>query len=106
MRPIDADKLKAHYAWWGSEGASEEMQENKKTFDTIIGLQPTVEAEPIKHGVWIKRYTDGFCNGVRNYEMICPFCDYSYLDNHIGLIVPEYFNYCPNCGAKLDGKEN
>lgn len=46
MRPIDADKLKAHYAWWGSEGASEEMQENKKTFDTIIGLQPTVEVEP------------------------------------------------------------
>lgn len=49
MRLIDADKLKKHYAWWGAESASEEMKENKKIFDTIIDLQPTVEAEPIRH---------------------------------------------------------
>ena len=53
MRPRDADKLKAHYGWWGGEGASEEMQENKKTFDTIIGLQPTLDAELIRHWEWI-----------------------------------------------------
>lgn len=29
---IDADKLKAHYAWWDNE--------DKKIFDTIIDLQP------------------------------------------------------------------
>lgn len=53
MRLIDADKLKAHYSWRGSEGASEEMQEYKRTFDTIIDLQPTVEAKPITHVRWI-----------------------------------------------------
>ena len=29
---IDADKLKAHYAWWENE--------DKKIFDTIVDLQP------------------------------------------------------------------
>ncbi len=43
MRLIDADKLKAHYAWW--EGGTREMtmDEAKSDFDTIIDLQPTVE---------------------------------------------------------------
>lgn len=42
-RLIDADKLKAHYAWW--EGGKREltMDEAKSDFDTIIDLQPTVE---------------------------------------------------------------
>ena len=48
----------------------------------------TIEAEPVKHGRWIKRPD----------ERICPFCN----DRH------SYFggkekNYCPNCGAKMDG---
>lgn len=33
---IDADKLKAHYAWWDNE--------DKKIFDTIVDLQPIVDA--------------------------------------------------------------
>lgn len=39
MRLIDADKLKEHYAWWGDNN------ENKKLFDEIIDLQPTVTVE-------------------------------------------------------------
>lgn len=35
MRLIDADKLKAHYAWWNDE--------NKELFDQIVDVQPTVE---------------------------------------------------------------
>ena len=44
-RLISADKLKAHYAWW--EGGTREMTmgEAKKDFDTIIDLQPAIEAE-------------------------------------------------------------
>ena len=45
-RLIDADKLKNHYSWW--EGGSREMtmDEAKKTFDTIVDVQPTVDAVP------------------------------------------------------------
>lgn len=39
-RLIDADKLKNHYAWWGQGGGSGLYQ--KKTFDTIVDLQPTI----------------------------------------------------------------
>lgn len=34
MRLIDADKLKAHYAWWNNE--------EKELFDAIIDEQPIV----------------------------------------------------------------
>ena len=37
MRLIDADKLKQHYAWWNNE--------EQRTFDTIVDLQPTVVIE-------------------------------------------------------------
>lgn len=41
-RYIDAEKLKSHYAWWAN--GSEEYQHFKEVFDTIINIQPTVEA--------------------------------------------------------------
>ena len=41
-RLIEADKLKQHYAWWAN--GSEEHKRFKEMFDTIINLQPTVEA--------------------------------------------------------------
>jgi hypothetical protein len=38
-RLIDADKLKAHYAWW---------PENERTvLDQIVDAQPTVDAVPV-----------------------------------------------------------
>lgn len=39
MRPIDADKLKAHYSWWDNE--------EQRTFDQIVDAQPTVDAVPV-----------------------------------------------------------
>ena len=84
-RLIDADKLKAHYAWWADLDG-----ETKKLFDTIIDIQPTV-AEP-KHGRWIvswggKWHSCSVCGGIP------PF-------NFKGedLIT----DYCPHCGAKMD----
>ena len=79
-RLIDADRLKAHYCWWA--GGSKEMtiDEAKKTFDTIIDIQPTVDAVevvrckdckwheaeepgsvwcPYVIGSWVK--SDGYC---------------------------------------------
>ena len=42
-RLIDADKLKQHYAWWEGGSAEMTLDEAKKTFYTIIDVQPTVE---------------------------------------------------------------
>ena len=46
-RLIDADKLKQHYSWWGGligDDYVSELVEQKKVFDTIIDVQPTVDA--------------------------------------------------------------
>lgn len=69
-RLIDADKLKAHYSWWKGGTREMTMDEAKNDFDTIIDLQPTVEAEPIvidgeeyltgaDYNAYLKGYKDG-----------------------------------------------
>ena len=91
-RLIDADKLKAHYAWWENGTAEMTLAEAKKTFDTIIDLQPTVDAE--RHGHW-ERYNDGF-----GFSHKCSLCNFEIREQWITL-----YNYCPNCGAKMDEVE-
>ena len=44
VRLIDADKLKQHYAWWEIGDGEITYAEAKKRFDTIIDVQPTVDA--------------------------------------------------------------
>lgn len=58
--------------------------------------QDEVEAEPVKHGRWVR--PEGFY-----WRPECSECGYygSVLDEPI---IP--FNYCPNCGAKMDGEDN
>ncbi len=66
-RLIDADKLKTHYSWW--------TDETKELFDTIINLQPTIEAEPIV------RCKDCAYWG-EHYEQGCGMADYKTEPNH------------------------
>ena len=54
----------------------------------IEGL-PTTNVEPVRHGRW-KRYSTTM--------MICSLCG-KHTARH-------KFNYCPNCGAKMQGEEN
>ena len=120
-RLIDADKLKQHYAWWENGTAEMTLDEAKRNFDAIIGVQPTVDidaiteshekigydkgfrdgyaqatvdAEPVRHGHWTYLY-DG------NYK--CSECGswWTCEDTPIesGML------FCPNCGAKMDEVE-
>lgn len=52
----------------------------------------------MKHGHWIYIALDNF----RKYKVICSICKSEYVDNYDGYISAEDFNYCPNCGAKMD----
>ena len=91
MRLIDAEKLKAHYAWWGNDGA--EYRERKADFDVIVDLQPTVD--PVKRGRWIvdRKYGNDVMSGGR--MVLCSVCGKGTLDGK--------HNYCPNCGAYMKG---
>ena len=53
---------------------------------------PAADVAPVRHGQWIEKekYTFGIM-----YD--CSLCEDRILDNG------HPWNYCPNCGAKMDG---
>ena len=60
---------------------------------------PAVDAEVVRHGRWIKKvesYHDSHTGEYWDEEYCsCPFCGKDSDLEH---------NYCPNCGAKMDGE--
>ena len=65
-----------------------------------INEQPTVDAVEVKHGRWEKHWCDNSMIGHEFEE--CSECGCSMLDTN------QFWdsNYCPNCGAKMDGDGN
>lgn len=65
----------------------------------VVQMAPKVEAEPVRHGRW-ERIMEFNCNPYESeIEEKCSIC---------GRFVQRYGtqpqdNYCPNCGAKMDG---
>jgi len=63
----------------------------KNTLDTV----PTVDAVEVVHGHMVERTVDHECPWYKVYD--CSEC---------GCTVEIWHNYCPNCGAKMDGDGN
>ncbi len=63
-----------------------------ETIIEYLDAYPTIEAEPVKHGRWV----DVALSFVTVKEK-CSICG--------GIVYVHGFNYCPNCGAKMDGGE-
>lgn len=57
-----------------------------------IDEQPTVDAEPVRHGEWVET---GFSTYVW-WKYRCDKCGCQQDYKH---------NYCPDCGAKMDAKD-
>lgn len=70
------------------------------TVEGMIASLPAADVEPMKHGKWVSmlvKRPDWKGNMQSYYQPnTCSEC-------HVGLA--EKTNYCPNCGAKMDGKE-
>ena len=60
-------------------------------FQHWVEIQPAADVAPVVHGRWIEqeKYTFGVM-----YD--CSICDNLILDNG------HSWNYCPNCGCKMD----
>ena len=87
-RLIDAEKLKKHYAWW-------EDDERRTLFDQIVDAQPTIDAEPVRHGKWeMKPDPFGFFDEIP----VCSECGCT-------TTMREKTKYCPNCGCRMDKDE-
>lgn len=94
MRLIDADKLVARlndlYEW-----CRDERRSGIEQAMCIVHEQLTVDAEPVRHGKWI--------------EVVVAETDTSRLINwecsECAIVVDHNTdNYCPNCGARMDGE--
>ena len=48
-RYISAEKLKAHYSWWGNDN------EYKKIFDEIIDSQPSVDIDALVKAAMLEK---------------------------------------------------
>lgn len=63
-------------------------------WERVLNEQPTVDAEPVRHGKWIR---DEF--GVK-----CGACGlYAYRDK---FDQPWESPYCPNCGTKMEAEQD
>jgi hypothetical protein len=105
VRPIDANAFNNHVALYMAENAylNDTALDVLKKISKWLEEEPTLDYAPVVHGEWIE-------------------CDWVEYDNHDecvhypkqGLKCTACFNvfkkqllwkrnYCPNCGAKMDG---
>lgn len=65
---------------------------------TVVENQPTADVVEVRHGTWIANRSPV------EVEFSCSECGFSYIE------ADSYqecdYNFCPNCGAKIDGGSN
>ena len=102
-RYIDADnlinELSAACMPIYEKGITGILGDNSSIAD-IINEQPTADVQEVKHGEWSKPSNDP----VDSKQWICSECkgltETAYYCWHC------YYNYCPICGARMDGVAN
>lgn len=119
-RLIDADSLEMYIEreFDGVTGYDVTPSRAVADFMDMIYAQPTVDAEPVKHGRWVLTPHKESCNYRWNVTAHCSECKYDAgeiwagffpgVPDGIAKIVAEDCaksakpsNYCPNCGAKM-----
>ena len=96
MRLIDAEAfLKMEIDRCGSAPLVGTCTSDNEYLSDRLKKAPTIEAKPVVHGRW-EEASDG--DGI-----VCPFCRTDFCTI---IYDTEYFNDCPNCGAKIDEKED
>lgn len=93
MRLIDADALKTHVCEMCDDGQRECKGDNSCAILCWINDMPTIEPE-VRHGRWKKK----------NGEIYCTNCKKSKWSASFELMLRR-FNFCPNCGAKMDATD-
>lgn len=96
MAEIDLIERKAVYKALDNIGGCGATDDWAKGYDAaidaaicIVENTPAANVAPVRHGEWQE------INGIFR----CSLCEYSF--EHEGY--QHFFNYCPNCGAKMDG---
>ncbi|MCD7919486.1 MAG: hypothetical protein LUG45_05335 [Clostridiales bacterium] len=65
--------------------------------DLCIEAEPAADVAPVKHGEWMRDENTGA-------EMVrCSVCREVYDCDLSPKEFAEFYRYCPNCGARMDG---
>ena len=75
--------------------------EAERIADFVIneqGYRKASDGVEVRHGEW-QTHCDTFSGGLNCYRHSCSVCDYTYKT-----VVPIGYDYCPHCGAKMDGE--
>lgn len=69
---------------------------------------PAADVAPVRHGRWIeKRWSTEDDWGVINWHSLtCSACDHEERTNGLSPNSIYKYDYCPHCGAKMDGTKN
>ena len=70
------------------------MDEIQEDLDMLFCMLPSENVAPVRHGRWVPTEAP-FMNECED----CSVCGYRTVWGH-------RYNYCPNCGAKMDGGTN
>ena len=90
-RYIDATLLKAEFT-----GNFVDTSYSPEFIKAIIDGQPTVDVQEVRHGRWIDK----------GEYAVCMECGGRSGTQYNGVeLIPLMTQFCPNCGAKMDGKE-
>lgn len=104
MRLIDADALKDYKCSVCENRERCEDREQVCSDIAEIDEQPTIEAEPVKHGRWVKHRIEKYDN-YGNYTNAPGLTDCSNC-NFAAYGIAEIYNFCPQCGVRMDGDDN
>ena len=92
MRPIDADRALEIVR---DQGIAHPNAHHLTNYATLILQEaPTIDVALVRHGQWV--------SVPHKLARICSVCNrdepYKFAD-----IDADVYDYCPNCGAKMDG---
>ena len=95
MRPIDADRALEIVR---DQGIAHPNAYHLTNYATLILREaPTIDVAPMRHGRWV--------SVPHKLARVCSVCNrdepYKFAD-----INADVYDYCPNCGAKMDGELN
>lgn len=92
---ISRDELRKHLAdCMTAEFFDSDMKKAVVGIDVYVENMPAADVQPVKHGRWSECYTDS-----RLYSGICTVCGKA----SIRSIKENPLEYCPKCGARMDG---
>lgn len=103
VRLIDANALLKHFAALQNlvgeycecfKNASGELSAEWNCIESIVENAPTIDAVEVVHGRWESCFEDWRHQLEGNK---CSVCGFEYYGS--------FFPYCPECGAKMDAKE-